>query len=160
MATKMDEVTKRRVRAGRMLQRGLTPAEVAARVGVARQTVYTWKQTLDEGGIDALRERRRTGPQSKLDEAALSCLREILLESPTAHGFGTELWTLKRVQQVIQRLFGVRYSEVHIWRLLGQMGFSSQKPERRAVERDQDAIRTWKRRTWPVLKKKPSAKGV
>ena len=67
----------------------------AARVGVARQTVYTWKQTLDEGGIDALRERRRTGPQSKLDEAALSCLREILLESPTAHGFGTELWTLK-----------------------------------------------------------------
>ena len=160
MATKMDEVTKRRVRAGRMLQRGLTPAEVAARVGVARQTVYTWKQTLDEGGIDALRERRRTGPQSKLDEAALSCLREILLESPTAHGFGTELWTLKRVQQVIQRLFGVGYSEVHIWRLLGQMGFSSQKPERRAVERDQDAIRTWKRRTWPVLKKKPSAKGV
>jgi len=160
MAEKLDEVTKRRVRAGRMLQRGRAPAEVAERVGVARQTVYTWKRVLDEGGIDALRQVRRTGPQSKLDEAALSRLREVLLESPTAHGFGTELWTLKRIRKIIQRLFGVRHSEVHVWRLLGQLRFSSQKPEKRALERDEGAIRSWKRRTWPALKKKPSAKAA
>lgn len=160
MAGKLDEVTKRRVRAGRMLQRGIPPAAVAERVGVARQTVYTWKRVLDEGGIDALRQSRRTGPQSKLDEAALSRLREVLLESPTAHGFGTELWTLKRVQHLIRREFGVRHSEVHVWRLLGQLGFSSQKPEKRALERDEGAIRAWKRRTWPALKKKPSAKAA
>lgn len=160
MAGKLDEVTKRRVRAGRMLQRGISPAAVAQRVGVARQTVYTWKRVLDEEGIDALRQARRTGPQSKLDEAALSRLREVLLESPTAHGFGTELWTLKRVQHLIRREFGVRHSEVHVWRLLGQLGFSSQKPEKRALERDEGAIRAWKRRTWPALKKKPSAKAA
>jgi transposase len=160
MGKKLDEVTKRRVRAGRLLQRGVAPAEVAARVGVARQTVYTWKRVLDEGGIDALRESRRTGPQSKLDEAALARLREVLLDSPTAHGFGTELWTLKRIRQIIQRLFGVRHSEVHVWRLLGQLGFSSQKPEKRALERDEGAIRSWKRRTWPALKKKSSAKAA
>jgi transposase len=157
MAEKMDEVTKRRVRAGRMLQRGMAPAEIAERVGVARQTVYTWKQVLDEGGIDALRESRRTGPPSQLDEAALARLRDVLLDSPTAHGFGTELWTLKRVRKIIQRVFGVRHSEVHVWRLLGQLGFSSQKPEKRALERDEGAIRAWKRRTWPTLKKKPFA---
>ncbi|OYV51949.1 MAG: hypothetical protein B7X10_00370 [Burkholderiales bacterium 21-58-4] len=160
MAEKMDEVTKRRVRAGRMLQRGMAPAEIAERVGVARQTVYTWKQVLDEGGIDALRESRRTGPPSQLDEAALARLRDILLDSPTAHGFGTELWTLKRVRKIIQRVFGVRHSEVHVWRLLGQLGFSSQKPEKRALERDEGAIRAWKRRTWPALKKKPGAKAA
>lgn len=160
MAEKLDEVTKRRVRAGRMLQRGISPAAVAQRVGVARQTVYTWKRVLDEEGIDALRQARRTGPQSKLDEAALSRLREVLLESPTAHGFGTELWTLKRVRQLIRREFGVQHSEVHVWRLLGQLGFSSQKPEKRALERDEGAIRAWKRRTWPALKKKPSAKAA
>ena len=58
----------------------------------------------------------------------------------------------------IERQFGVRYSDVHVWRLLGQMGFSSQKPERRALERDETAIQTWKKRTWPALKKKPAAK--
>jgi transposase len=160
MAKKKDDVVKRRVQAGRLLERGRTPAEVAARVGVARQTVYTWKRMLDEGGLDALRETRRTGPQSKLDEAALARLRAVLLENPTAHGFGTELWTLRRVRQIIHRLFGVRHSEVHVWRLLGQMGFSSQKPEKRALERNEEAIRAWKRRTWPALKKKPGAKAV
>lgn len=160
MAEKLDEATKRRVRAGRMLQRGRAPAEVAEHVGVARQTVYTWKRVLEEGGIDALRQVRRTGPQSKLDEAALSRLRDVLLESPTAHGFGTELWTLKRIRQIIHRLFGVRHSEVHVWRLLGQLGFSSQKPEKRALERNEGAVRSWTRRTWPALKKKPSAKAA
>lgn len=160
MAKRLDEVTKRRVRAGRMLQRGMAPATVAERVGVARQTVYMWKRMLDEGGIDALRQTRRTGPQSQLDAAALSRLRGVLLDSPTAHGFGTELWTLKRVRQIIRREFGVRHSEVHVWRLLGQLGFSSQKPEKRALERDEGAIRAWKRRTWPTLKKKPNAKAA
>ena len=73
-----------------------------------------------------------------------------------AHDFGTELWTLKRVRAVIERLYGVRFSEVHVWRLLGVMGFSSQKPERRAIERDESAVLTWKRKTWPALKKSVS----
>ena len=160
MAARLDEVTKRRVRAGRMLQRGMAPADVAERVGVARQTVYTWKNALDEGGLDALRQSQRTGPQSQLDEAARARLREVLLESPTAPGFGTELWTLKRVRQVIQRLFGVRYSQVHVWRLLGRLGFSSQKPEKRALERDDVAVRAWQQRTWPALKKSATRRPV
>ena len=83
-----------------------------------------------------------------------------LLEGPTAHGFGTALWTLKRVRVFIEREFGVRYSDVHVWRLLGQMGFSSQKPERRALERDEAAIEAWKKRTWPALKKKPAERAA
>ena len=67
--------------------------------------------------------------------------------------FGTPLGALKRVRLFIENQFGVRYSDVHVWRLLGQMGFSSQKPERRALERDEAAIQTWKKRTWPALKK-------
>ena len=75
------------------------------------------------------------------------------------HGFGTELWTLKRVGVLIERLYGVKFSQTHIWRILGGLGFSVQKPKRRAIERDEDAVQTWKRKTWPALKKKPSAKG-
>ena len=90
--------------------------------------------------------------------AVVACA--VPLESPTAHGFGTELWTLKRIRQVIHRLFGVRHSNVHVWRLLGQLGFSSQKPEKRALERNEGVIRAWKRRTWPALKKKPSVKAA
>lgn len=156
MAKKMDEATRRRVRAGRLLLAGKGCAEVAQAVGVARQTVYTWKALLDESGIDALRAMGGKGRPAQLDARQLAQLRRSLLDSPTEHGFGTELWTLKRVRQLIERMFGVSYSEVHVWRILGEMGFSNQKPERRAIERDEDAVQEFKNKTWPALKKKPS----
>jgi transposase len=152
----MDDDVKRRVRAGRMLEAGKKPAETAAAVGVARQTIYTWKRILEESGIDALREIDRGGRPGSLDEEQFEQIRRALFDSPTAHGFGTELWTIKRVRLLIERLHGVRFSEVHVWRILGRLGFSSQKPERRALERNEEAIVRWKKREWPRLKKKPA----
>ena len=149
---KMDEATRKRVRAGRLMLAGKTPVEAAKVVGVARQTAYTWKARLDEGGIDALRSMV-TGRPAQLDAGQLAALRGALLQGAMAHAFGTELWTLKRVRALIERLYGVRFSEVHVWRLLGAMGFSSQKPERRAIERNESAVLAWKRKTWPALKK-------
>jgi transposase len=96
------------------------------------------------------------GRPAQLDDAQLDALGNALLQGAIAHGFGTELWTLKRVRALIERLYGVRFSEVHVWRLLGAMGFSSQKPERRAIERDDLAVLEWKRKTWPALKKSVS----
>lgn len=153
---RLSEAAKKRLRAGRMLQKGKGCAEVALAVGVARQTVYTWKALLDEGGIDALRAVPERGRPAQLDQAQLASVRAALLQSPTEHGFGTELWTLKRVGVVIERMHGVRFSQAHVWRILGSLGFSSQKPEKRAIERDEEAVQQWKRRTWPALKKKPS----
>jgi transposase len=149
---KMEEATGKRVRAGRLMLAGKTPAEAAKVVGVARQTAYTWKARLDDGGIDALRAMA-TGRPAQLDDKQLQGLRAALLRGAIAHGFGTELWTLKRVRALIERLYGVSFSEVHVWRLLGSMGFSSQKPERRAIERNEAAVLQWKRKTWPALKK-------
>jgi transposase len=154
----MDEAAKRRVRAGRLLQHGRKPAEVAQLVGAPRQTVYRWLDVLNDEGIEALREMSKGGRPAQLDAAEHEKLRTILVAGAQAAGFGTDLWTLKRVRQTIERRFGVRYSEVHVWRLLGRLGFSSQKPEKRAAERDETGIARWKRRTWPALKKRPSAK--
>ena len=157
---RMSEAAKKRLRAGRMLLAGKGCTEVALAVGVARQTVYTWKGLLDEGGIDALRAVPERGRPAQLDEGQLAAVRAALLQNPTEHGFGTELWTLKRVGAVIERMHGVRFGQTQVWRILGGLGFSPQKPEKRAIERNDDAVRAWKRRTWPALKKKPSGKAV
>src|ERR1700745_3362114 len=100
----LDEATKKRLRVGRMFLAGKGPGEVALAVGVARQTVYTWKALLDEGGIDALRAVPGRGRPARLEPAQLAGLRRALLQSPTVHGFGTELWTLKRVGALIKRM--------------------------------------------------------
>jgi len=157
---RLSEAAKKRLRAGRMLLAGRGCAEAAAAVGVARQTVYTWKALLDEGGIDALRAVPEPGRPAQLDAAQLASVRGAILQKPTEHGFGTELWTLKRVGAVIERLHGVRFSQTQVWRILGSLGFSPQKPEKRAIERNEEAVRQWKRRTWPALKKKPGARAV
>lgn len=121
---RMDEAARKRVRAGRLMLAGKTPAEAAKAVGVARQTAYTWKARLDEGGIDALRAMT-TGRPAQLDAGKLGGLRVALPQGALAHGFGTELWPLERERALIQRLYGVTFSEVHVWRLLGAMGFSA-----------------------------------
>jgi len=156
--TKLDEAVKRRMRAGRLLQAGKQPAEIARLVGAPRQTVYRWRDVLKVGGIEALSAMSKGGRPARLGAAELSRLYVALLEGPQAQGFATPLWTLKRVRLLIEREFGVRYSNVHVWRLLGQLGLSNQKPERRALERDETAIEHWRKRTWPALKKTPHAK--
>jgi transposase len=159
MVTKrLDETVRRRLRAGRMLLAGKTPAQAAHAVGVARQTAYTWKAVLDEGGIDALRAMPARGRPPRLDEQQLQALSRMLLDKPTDHGFGAELWTLKRIGALIERQFGVKFGQTQIWRILGGLGLSVQKPERRAIERDEDAVQTWKRKSWPGLKTKPAAR--
>ena len=155
---RLSEAAKKRLKAGRMLLAGKGCTDVAKVVGVARQTVHTWKGMLDEGGIDALRAVPERGRPAQLDGEQLAAVRAALLRSPTEHGFGTELWTLKRVGAVIERMCGVRFGQTQVWRILGSLGFSAQKPEKRAIERNADAVRSWKRSTWPSLKKKPSEK--
>ena len=115
---------------------------------------------LDEGGIDALRALPARGRPARLDDTQLQALGRALLQSPTEHGFESELWTLRRVGMLIRRLHGVAFGQTQVWRLLGSLGFSPQKPERRALERDEQAVRTWKRTSWPALKKSPSSKAA
>ena len=133
---RLSGATKKRLRAARMRQKGNGCAEAALAVGVARQTVYTWK--------------------ALLDEEQLASVRATILQRPTEHGFGAELWTLKGIGTVVERLYCARFSEGHVWRILCSLGFSAQKPQKRAIERNEDAVCSWKRRTWPAPKKRPS----
>lgn len=94
---------------------------------------------------------RQTSPRGEAMEAVAPPTRTIgklLLKGAPAHGYGTHLWTLPRVAEVIERHFGVSYHPHHVWRVLRQMGWSCQKPERKAREADDEAIERWRRVDW------------
>ena len=151
------EVLKtRRLEARRLLDEGVAQAEVARRLKISRQSVSRWARLKPR----ELAKVRRQGRKSKFDDAKRSKLRTALLAGPQAAGFANELWTVPRVRQVILQRFGQRFSTVHVWRLLRQLGFSPQRPEGRARERDEAKIMAWKTRDWPRLKKKPGANGA
>jgi len=149
------QLEARRLHALSLLQQGLAPVEVARRLGVDRRSVRRWKATARTGGRDAVRARPVPGRPPKLDPAERRRLEQLLLRGAQAAGFATDLWTCPRVATVIRREFGVRYHVDHLGRLLRRLGWSSQKPERRARERDEAAIRRWLRAELPRIKKKP-----
>jgi transposase len=148
---------RRRLRAGRLLQRGVAQAEVARRAGVTRTTVSQWNAQLEAGGMGALKSRRRGRP-SGLDDAQRRELMRELTGGALAEGFAAELWTLPLVGQLIERRFGLSYSESQVWRILVSLGFSCQRPSGRAPERAEAAIKRWKETRWPALRRTPQIK--
>ena len=106
--------------------------------------------------LPELAKVRRQGRKSGLSDPARAKLRAALLAGAKAAGFATELWTVPRVRQLIVQRCRRRYSSVHVWRLLRQMGFSPQRTVGRARERNEEKIADWKSRAWPRLKKKPA----
>ena len=146
---------KRRRKAATLFNKDYSPPEVARRLGVARQVAYRWKNTWTQGGRGALVSKGPAGRKPKLTVEQTQRVTEALLAGPGAQGYKTDLWTLPRVATLIEDLTGVHYHPGHVWRLLGASGFSCQRPERRALERDPKAIRRWQRVGWPALKKSP-----
>lgn len=140
----------RRLEARRLLDEGVTQADVARQLRISRQSVSRWAK-LPRAELGKV---RRQGRKSLLDEKARAKLKSVLLAGPAAAGLTGELWTVPRVRQVLAGRFNRRFSNVHVWRLLGQLGFSPQRPEGRARERDEAKIADWKTNQWPRIKKK------
>jgi transposase len=155
MRTKRDRVKleARRLQGARLLQRGVRPAEVARRVGVSRTSVGRWAGALEANGVRALRKAPRTGRPPALSEVEKKRLVAALEAGALAQGYSTDLWTLRRVGRLIEKISGEQYSESGVWRLLRALNFSCQRPTGRATQRDEDAIRRWKKKRWPALKK-------
>jgi transposase len=152
-----DRLQARRLRAGELFAAGVRQAEVARQLGVSAQAVSIWHGRWQAGGTEALHSRGPSGPVPRLSDAQLAKVEQALLEGATANGFVGELWTLERIATVIQRLTGVRHHPAHVWALLRhRLGWSVQRPTRRAAERDQDAIDRWVKERWPRILQTPN----
>ena len=152
-----EELQRRRLRAVILLQDGHGPTEVGRMVGADRRTVQRWARRFEAGGEEAMLLKPHPGRPCKLAEEQQSELVEELLKGPLAHGFSTDLWTCARIGKVIQNVFGVTYEASAVWRLLDRMDWSCQKPKKRAVQRNEQAIETWLKKDWPRIKKHAAA---
>ncbi|MFJ8229648.1 winged helix-turn-helix domain-containing protein [Streptomyces sp. NPDC094448] len=123
---------------------------------VRDESVRWWKRVWEEGGAAALRRRSATGRPPQLDNGQVERVRTALEQGAQAHGFEADLWTLERVGAVVERVTGVVLARASVWRLLtGRLGWSLQRPERRAVERDESEFARWIAHEWPRIKEGP-----
>jgi transposase len=135
-----EELQRRRLRAVQLVEEGESPEDVARFLGCGRSSVYTWVK-LARQSPEKLAARLHTGPKPRLSADQLGELEALLLKGAKAHGWRTELWTAQRAAELIERHFGVRFHPEHVRKILKRrLHWTSQKPQRRARERDEAAI--------------------
>ena len=144
----------RRRRAVAFLDQGHRVTDVARRIGCSHSSVVRWRDVVAEEGPAGLKAKPVPGCPAKLTARQRRRIPTLLVRGPLAWGFRTDLWTTPRIAEVIRRTFGVRYHPTHVGRLLFDLGWSCQKPERRALERNEQAIAAWKGPTWRAIQKK------
>jgi transposase len=136
-----------------MFRRGKRQAEVARSLGVSAETASEWYRLWSQGGRAALAGAGRAGRRPRLSDEQLAAVVAALKKGSRANGFPTDLWTLARVADVIEATTGVRYGQTQTWEILrNRLGWTRQRPARRALERDDDAIAAWVETEWPRIK--------
>lgn len=148
-----QQLEKRRRLAIEMLKAGKPAATVARAVSASRSSVQRWQEHYEREGAAGLGSKPIPGRPARLTAKQKARLERLLLNGAVKAGYVTDLWTLDRIRQQIWKHFHVRYHPGHVWRLLRALGWSSQKPERRPIQRDEAAIRHWRRYCWPWIKK-------
>src|SRR5215217_8642357 len=143
----------RRLRAYELKQQGWKQTHIADALGVTEGAVSQWMKRAREQGVEGLRHKPPPGATPRLSEEARAKLPELLARGAEAHGFRGEVWTCERVATMIRKEFGVSYHPAHVSRMVRALGFSLQKPQRRAEQRDEEAIEHWKEKKWPSLKR-------
>lgn len=141
-----------------LFEAGGRQIDVVNQLEVSAQTASRWYHSWRSGGRDALVGADRLGRTPRLSDAQLTEVQAALLAGPKANGFSTDMWTLSRIAQVIEAVTGVRYVASQVWLILRErLGWTRQRPARRAVERDEAAIEQWVHKDWPRIKRGPAA---
>lgn len=141
------------MRAGAMFAAGKRQAEVARKLRVTPAAVSLWHQAWEAEGMKGLKSKGHPGFVSEFTEADGKKVRAALLKGARKYGYATDLWTLERIADVMKKVTGKSFGTTWTWHIVLSLGFTNQKPERRSKERDEMAIETWQRSTFPRLKK-------
>jgi len=144
---------KRRLKAIKLKQKGWSQYKIANHLGVSFEAVSNWVELYKESGLKGLKSKGHPGPKSQLTAAERKKLKAAILKGPKALGHTTGIWTLERIASLIEDIGGAKFKTTQTWRIVTSLGFSCQKPITRAKERNEAAIKNWKLREFPGLKK-------
>lgn len=143
----------RRRQAARLFRKGETQAWVARQLKASRQSISRWHQQWKSGGVQGLRAAGRAGRKPRLSASQLGKVDAALRQGARQHGFSADLWTLPRVAKLIERITGEKFHPGHVWKILGSLDWSAQKPAKQARERSQEKVQYWVAVRWPAVKK-------
>lgn len=144
---------QRRKKAIKWHNQGKSQYFIAKKLSVSFEAVSNWVEIYQKKGLAGLASKGKPGPKPRLTAADRKKIKAAILKGPRAAGYETDLWTLGRLKTLIAKESKERFHPGHVWKIVCSLGFSCQKPETRARERDEQAIQAWREKTVPRLKK-------
>ena len=144
---------ERRKRAWELYQSGWKQKDIAEALGVTKGAVSQWITSAKKAGVETLQARKKPGAPKRLSTEERQRIPELLARGAESYGFHGDVWTCPRVSKVIKKEFGISYHPAHVSRILKELGWTPQKPIRRAKQRAANEIRRWKDERWLELKK-------
>lgn len=144
---------KRRLKAIDLLKKGRTQYFIANKLGVSYEAVSQWVKAYKKKGKKGLLSKGKSGPKGRLSQAKKQKIRQAILKGPKAMGYPTDLWTLERLAALIKKIAKVEYHPGHVWKIIIGLGFTCQKPQTKAKERQEKVIKEWRKKTFPRFKK-------
>jgi transposase len=144
---------QRRFKAVKLHKKGFSQYRIAKDLSVSFEAVSNWIEIYEQKGLKGLKTQGQPGPKSPLTNNDRRKLKAAILKGPEAFGYDTGIWTLQRIAALIRKLTKTTFKTTQTWRIVTALGFSCQKPDTRAKERDEEKIQNWKLRTFPRLKK-------
>jgi transposase len=137
---------------------GRTAPQIAEILKVHRSKVSLWLYRWQEGGIEGVLEGHRPGRPARLSDNQRKTIADILDSGPVAYGFNSGVWTCPMASRVIEEEFSISYHPAHVSRILHELGFSVQRPQKTLAQADKTLQSRWINYHYPKLKKKPKAK--
>ncbi len=153
---KADWREERRKQAWKLKEQGWQQKDIAVALGVSEGAVSHWMKRGREGGVEALEAHPPTGVSPRLTAEQKAQIPELLAKGAESYGFRGDVWTARRVAEVIAKTFGVRYHRDHVGKLIREAGWSRVIPVERASQRNEEALKQWSGERWPQIKKKPT----
>lgn len=155
-----QEKERRRLKAGKLFEKGLTRAAVSRKLKVTEVAACDWHKAWENQGAAGLKSKGHPGFKSSLTDEDRGKIREAILRGARANGFANDLWTLARIAQTIKKQTGRSFGHTWIWQIVLTLGFTCQKPQTKNKERNEKAIKEWRLKAFPKLKKMGSKSRV
>lgn len=136
------ELERRRRRAVALVEQGESPAVVARILGVHLTSLHRWRRMARKP--HGLARKPIPGRPRRLTDYHLRKLERLLLQGAKKHGWPNQLWTADRVARLIRERFGLSFHPEHVRKILKErLGWTSQKPKRKARERNDKEVERW-----------------
>ncbi|UOO81463.1 IS630 family transposase [Uruburuella testudinis] len=159
-----DALYEKRKQVIRLHKMGMGIIKITQAVGMCYEAVRQAITTYQEGGMTALKPKKRgrsPGEYRQLNAEQEAYIQKLIIEQrPEQLKMDFALWTRNAVKELILQELEIDMPVRTVGSYLQRWGFTPQKPIKKAYEQQPEAVKTWLDETYPSIARRAKAENA